>query len=219
MGTVLNACRPIAILAVLSLFPVSIRAQDQESEKRFKLTGIPMIDYSRTQGVKVGGIGMGFFSMSQQDTVSPSSQVGLLGLHTGEKSWVGAAFARLFWSEDTYRFLGGIGVASINFQYYEDELIPGGGFINFNTGARFIYAEISRRVVSHLYAGVLGSFSSVRTEFDIGEEPADGAHSREDQRSGNPHTVGHPGQCVQFDFGCVLGDSNGVQSGVARLRP
>ncbi len=173
MKPVLDAWRPIAILAFLSLFPVSIWAQEEESEKKFKVTGLPMIDYSRSQGVKVGGIVMGFFSMSQRDTVSPSSQVGLIGLYTGKKSWGGAAFARLFWGEDKYRFLGGIGGASINFQYYEDELIPGGGFINFNTGARFAYGEISRRVVSHLYVGVLGSFSSVRTEFDIGEEPAE----------------------------------------------
>lgn len=54
-GAVLNAWRPIAILAFLSLFPVSSSAQDQESEKRFKVTGMPMIDYSRSQGIKVGG--------------------------------------------------------------------------------------------------------------------------------------------------------------------
>jgi outer membrane protein assembly factor BamA len=172
-GAVLRAWLPIAILAVLSLFPVSIWAQDQESEKGFQVTGMPIIDYNRSTELKLGAIGMGFFPMSKGDTVSPASTVGLAGFYTTNKTWAGGGFARLFWSEDTYRLLSAIGLGSLNFQFYDDEVVPGGAFIDFNTGARFGYAEISRRVVSHFYAGVLISISSVRTEFGIEGAPAD----------------------------------------------
>ena len=163
----------LVIVVLLSIIPVVIFAQEEEKKKGFSVAAVPLIDYSRTVGVKVGAIGMGFFPMSRADTVSPSSQVGVFGMYAGNKSWGGGAFSRLFWSEDTYRFLGGFGLASINFQYFEDELIPGGGFVNFNTGARFAYGEISRRVVSNLYAGVLGAFTNMRTEFDIEGAPPD----------------------------------------------
>ncbi len=167
--------RWLAIAVLLSIIPAVISAQEEEKTKGFSVTGVPLIDYNRSVGVKLGAIGMGFFPMSRADTVSPTSQVGLMGMYTGNKSWGGAAFGRLFWSEDTYRFLGGFGFASINFQYFDDEHIPGGGFIDFNTGARFIYAEMSRRVVSNLYAGVLGAFTNMRTEFDIEGVPPDTA--------------------------------------------
>lgn len=165
----------LALVGLLSILPALVFAQDEQEEEKkgFSVTGVPLVDYNRSVGVKVGAIGMGFFPMSGADTVSPSSQVGVLGMYTGNKSWGGAAFGRLFWSEDTYRFLGGLGVASINFQYYDDVAIPGGGFIDFNTGARFVYAEMSRRVVSRLYVGALGAFTNVRTKFDVEGTPQD----------------------------------------------
>ncbi|MGW8268180.1 MAG: BamA/TamA family outer membrane protein, partial [Longimicrobiales bacterium] len=168
--------RLFPVFVLVAALPASLQAQE-EKEKRFSFTGVPVVDYSRSNGVKVGGMVMGFFPVSRADTVSPSSQVGGFGTYTGNKSWGAGVFTRLFWKEGTYRFTGGLGVASINFQYFDDELIPGGGFIDFNTGARFIAAEISRRVVSRLYLGVSGSFSSVRTEFDIQGFPQDTARN------------------------------------------
>jgi hypothetical protein len=169
-------CR-LGVVALVSILPVVVFAQEEEQQEKrgFSLTGVPLVDYNRSVGVKLGGIGMGFFPMSAADSVSPSSQVGLMGMYTGNKSWGGAAFARLFWSEDTYRVLGGFGFASINFQYYDDAVMPGGGFIDFNTGARFVYAEASRRVVSQFYAGVLTALTNVRTRFDIEGAPPDTA--------------------------------------------
>ena len=165
--------RGLIVVGLLSVLPVSILAQDEEKKKGFSVTGVPVIDYNRTLGVKVGALGMGFFPMSKADTVSPSSQVGVFGGYTGNKSWVAGAFARLFWNEDTYRFLGGFGFASVNFQYFDDAVVPGGGFIDFNTGANFIAGELSRRVVSNLYAGVLAAFTRMRTEFEDESAPPD----------------------------------------------
>ena len=172
-GTRVCSLHLMAAALLWSLLADPLLAQDEEDKKGFSVTGMPIIDYNRSVGVKVGGIGMGFFPLSQGDTVSPSSQVGVFGIYTGNKSWGGGAYTQLFWGQDTYRVLGGFGVASINFQYHDDALIPGGGFIDFNTGARFAYGEISRRVISNLFVGALASFSSVLTEFDIAGAPVD----------------------------------------------
>jgi outer membrane protein assembly factor BamA len=163
------------MLAVLSLFPVTVLAQEEDQElKGFQVTGIPLIDYNRSTELKLGALAMGFFPMSKADTVSPTSSVGLGGFYTTNKTWAGGAFAQLYWSEDTYRLLSAIGVGSLNFQFYDDEIAPGAA-IGFNTGARAFYGEISRRVVSHFYAGVLIAISNVRTVLDIDGVAADTA--------------------------------------------
>ena len=201
-----NLMRQFAVLIWFSIVPGLIFAQEAEEQKGFSVTGMPIIDYNRSVGVKLGGIGMGFFPMSKQDTVSPSSQVGVFGIYTGNKSWGGGAYTQLFWSEDTYLVLAAFGFASINFQYYDDQNMPGGGFINFNTGARFAYGEISRRVVAHLFVGVLASFSSVLTEFDIEGAPVDSSRD-------NINAVGVPLQWDTRDN--VYNATSGVY-GVAR---
>jgi len=167
-----SAMRLLSVFLLAFAVPLSLLAQEGK-EKRVSFAGIPMVDYNRSLGLKLGGSGMAFFPVSRADTISPPSQAGAFGMYTGNSSWGAGAFTRLFWSEGRYRFTGGGGVASVGFQYFDDQFLPGGGFISFNTGARFVTAEITRLVVSHLYAGVAGAFADVVTEFEIGDVPGD----------------------------------------------
>src|SRR6478752_2609949 len=51
---------------------------------------IPMINYNRTQGVIVGALVSNYYKLNKKDTISPSSNTGIFGMYTQQKSY--AAF-------------------------------------------------------------------------------------------------------------------------------
>ena len=163
----------IVVLKVLIIlcfigFSKSIQAQEKDkAEKKTNFAAVPVVDYSNATGFSLGVLGQIFYSVSKTDTISPVSSSGVFGMYTTNGTWFGALFQRLYLKEDRWRILAAIGAGNINYQYFQDIPLFGGGFIGFNTKADFALLKIERRVIGKLYAGVLGIYGNSKTVFDL----------------------------------------------------
>lgn len=71
-------------------------------------------------------------------------------------------FSRWYVDNDNYRVTAAIGLGDVNFQFYST---PIGGFVNYNTAINFGFAEVQRRVVKKLYAGINYIYLDFDTSF------------------------------------------------------
>ncbi len=132
---------------------------------KFTFLPIPYINFSRSIGFAFGGLPMAMFNLSKQDTLSPSSIAGLLGLYTTNKTWFVMGFSRFYLDKDNWRITAAAGLGSVNFQFYLEP--PFSEIIGFNTQADFFYLGVQRRIVGRLYGGVSYTFYHFDTRFDI----------------------------------------------------
>lgn len=159
--------KSIALCIILFLsISVLFAESDTTQTKRVRFTGIPTIGYSQSFGLQIGAIGMMLFNINQVDTISPPSSLNLIGFYTTNKSWFGIVFQRLYFNEDNWRIVWGLGVGDINFQVYSEE-VPGAGstFIDYTTSTSFGFAMVSRRVYDKFYAGLMLGANKINTEF------------------------------------------------------
>jgi len=139
----------------------------QDTTKKVNFAAIPMINYSNTLGASFGLIGQMFYKANKNDTISPSSSTGMMGIYTTNKSYFGMAYQRLYLNEDRWRIILAAGFGNFNYQYWQELPNIGGGFIDFGTGANFALVRAERKVIGKLYAGLNGILSVAKTEFDI----------------------------------------------------
>jgi outer membrane protein assembly factor BamA len=161
----------IKILFLL-LFPLAfVNGQKLPPVKKKKATGIaaiPMINYNRTQGVVLGAFVNGFYKIDKKDTISPSSNTGLLGIYTEKKSYALLGFSRLYFAEDRWRISAAAGVMDINFQFFlEDPTLSGGNFYDYSTKANLVVLQLQRNLYKRIYIGPTGSFINSTTTFGI----------------------------------------------------
>ncbi len=138
------------------------------SEKNISFVPIPYLNYDRSMGFSFGAVPMMMYKLNKQDTISPSSITGAIGIYTTEKTWFAMVFNKFYFNEDKWRatLFGGRG--NINFQFYLDHpLSP--GYIDYNTVADIFMIELQRRIVKDLYLGVNYTYMQMDTEFDIGD--------------------------------------------------
>lgn len=158
----------ISTVAILLCLSMSGMAQlNQDTTKNVTFAAIPMVNYSNTLGAGFGLIGQMFYKANKNDTISPSSSTGVIGMYFTNNSYFGMAFQRLYLKEDRWRLMFAAGLGNFNYQYWQDLPVGGGGFVDFGTGANFFLARVERKVIGKLYAGVNGVFTVAETEFDI----------------------------------------------------
>lgn len=157
------------IIALTCLLFVTMRtgllAQQgkQKEDKALRITGIPIISYSSSLGVIAGGNGMAFFPLTKKDTISPISMVSVRGIYTGNKSWMVAAFTRLYFSEDKWRLTVAGGTGNINFQYFD--AVEESGFVDYSSVRDFLFLQGLRKIKGHLYGGATFKMQYSNTEF------------------------------------------------------
>ncbi len=133
---------------------------------RVNVTGIPIISYNNSYGVIVGASGMGFFKLSEKDTISPASQVGIGLGYTQNKSWFGSTFGQFYFNEDKWRITVAGGVGNINFQYFEAaNETEEGGFVDYNTVSKFLFLKGLRKIKGHFYGGLFLKLQHSDTDF------------------------------------------------------
>jgi len=140
---------------------------EQDSTKRIKFAAIPMINYSNTLGAEIGLIGQMYYKANKNDTISPSSSTGIIGMYFTNNSYFGMVFQRFYLKEDRWRVMLAAGFGNFNYQYWQDLPIGGGDFVDFGTGANFLMARVEHKVIGKLYVGVNGALSIAETDFDI----------------------------------------------------
>ena len=148
----------------------SAKGSGDLGEENFSFVPVPYINYSRTLEFAIGAIPMAMYKLNPEDTVSPASITGLLGVYTTNDSWFGMFFQRFYLQQDNWRITAAGGLGTVNFKFYLDA--PLSGFINYNTQADFLFAEVQRRVYKKLYAGINYTYTKFDTRFDT-ELPID----------------------------------------------
>ena len=139
---------------------------DPMGDKNFNFVPLPYINYSRSLGFTGGAIPMAMYKVHPEDTISPASISGLLGMYNTNDTWFAMYFTRLFLNKDQWRITTAGGLGSVNFQFYLDA--PINGFLGYNTQADFFFLEFQRKIKGKLYGGI----NYLYTQFDtsIGED-------------------------------------------------
>ncbi|MGB0807168.1 MAG: BamA/TamA family outer membrane protein [Salibacteraceae bacterium] len=182
----------VLIIALFLLFTLPHKALSQvKSEQNstivsktdsngheFKFIPVPYIDYNRSLGFSLGAVPLAMYYLSKKDTISPSSISGGVGFYSTTQSWFVVQFNQWYINQDNYRVKLAGGTGNINFQFFLDHPISP-GYIDYNTTADFLAVELQRRVYKKLYLGLNYTFSKVKTQFDINNNPTqeDNFHS------------------------------------------
>jgi outer membrane protein assembly factor BamA len=170
-----------ALLLFFELFAfASVNAQISSAvtskKKEPSIAAIPLINYNRTQGVILGAILSKYFKMNKKDTISPSSNVGITGIYTAQKSYALFAYSKLYLDKDRWRITAAAGTMDIAFQFFvEDPSSSAGNFYDYATKANLAILQVQRNIFKRLYIGPTGSF--VKTTTTYGFPGASGADS------------------------------------------
>ena len=133
-------------------------------EGKAKFMPVPYINYDRSMGFTLGAVPLLMINPVVKDTISPSSLIGGVGTYSTNKTWFAMGFGMFFLDEDNWRITTAGGVGRINFQFYRDGLI--GGWIPYNSDAKFFIFKVERRIYKELYGGVSYIFADVVTSLD-----------------------------------------------------
>ena len=152
------------------LSSVYVRGQDSTESRKQKngIAAIPMINYNRTQGLVLGAIVSNYFKVSKKDNLSPSSNIGIAGIYTEQKSYALFLYSQLFMAGDRWRVRLAAGTMDINFQFYlEDPVTSTGNFSDYSTKARLVVLQVQRNIFKRIYIGPTGSFIKATTTFSF----------------------------------------------------
>ena len=75
----------LSFLSYLSLlFSSTERTRKKEKEKNFKFKPVPYLNYNRTGGFEFGAVPMAMYKVDENDTISPESLSGIVGMYSKE---------------------------------------------------------------------------------------------------------------------------------------
>ena len=153
----------------LLLFTFSfVNGQDSTANRKQRtgIAAIPMINYNRTQGIVVGAMASGFYKINKNDTISPSSSTGVIGIYTEQKSYVVLGYSQLYFAEDRWRVLAAAGIMDINFQFYlENPSTSVGNYYDYSTKANLLVLQVQRNIFKRIYVGPTGSLINTETTY------------------------------------------------------
>ena len=165
---------------MLGTFACVYGQDSTQSRKQINgIAAIPMINYNRTQGLVVGAIVSNYFKMNKKDSISPSSNIGIAGIYTEQKSYALFLYSQLFMARDRWRVRLAAGTIDINFQFYlEDPVTSTGNFSDYSTKAKLVVLQVQRNIFKRIYFGPTASFIKATTTFSFpGESGQDSVSS------------------------------------------
>lgn len=137
-----------------------------KKKKERSIAAIPMINYNRTQGIIVGALVSKYYKLNNKDTISPSSNTGIFGMYTGQKSYIVLGFSKLYFAKDRWRVTAAAGTMDINFQFYlEEPAASTGNFYDYSSKANLLVLQVQRNIFKRLYFGPTTSFIKSTTTF------------------------------------------------------
>ncbi len=170
--------KQIVCVIALLLFSIAVVGQEvvdkekeivKEKEERLRGSGynmkfipLPYVNYNRSIGFITGIVPMLQLNPMKNDTLSPLSTVGGLGVYSANESWGAGFFAMLYLKEDTWRISTGAGTGTLNFQFYQNLL---NWWIPYDTRADFFVFIINRKIIEHLYGGLSYTYANMKTNF------------------------------------------------------
>ncbi|TMI62550.1 MAG: hypothetical protein E6H07_14120 [Bacteroidetes bacterium] len=162
--------KTITLLFLLLFAFVFVDGQSSDTavkkKKERSIAAIPMINYNRTQGIIVGALVSKYYKLNNKDTISPSSNTGIFGMYTGQKSYIVLGFSKLYFAKDRWRVTAAAGTMDINFQFYlEEPAASTGNFYDYSSKANLLVLQVQRNIFKRLYFGPTTSFIKSTTTF------------------------------------------------------
>ena len=165
--------KKVAALLIL-LFNAFCFADAQRStavsnkKKEPSIAAIPLINYNRTQGAIVGAIVSKYYKINKNDTISPSSSAGMLGIYTAQKSYALFAYSRIYFDNDRWRIAVAAGTTNIAFQFFvEDAGTSAGNYYDYSTLANLVVLQVQRNIFKRIYVGPTGSYIKATTTYGL----------------------------------------------------
>jgi len=198
----------ILLFSLLNLvFSQKKQVRNDSIKKKIDFAVIPMVSYNNSFGGQIGFMSNGFFDINKEDTISPTSMVGIFGSYFTNSTFFFGVVSKNYFAEDKWRTRTVLAYGNIEFQTYVDvpgyigETEDGTVIIDYNTKVPFIYLSGMREIFNKIYGGVQVSYSQSKTEFNSDGIPVDiptetehlfgfGLDSEFDSRDNimNPHT-------------------------------
>lgn len=144
-----------------------IFAQEQKPKtSKSKFTLLPYINYSDSQKLMYGAIGLFTFQTDKKDTISPTSTAGASYIRTGRGSYFTNVFTKLYLKEDQWRIAAMAGIGTYEFQTFLDNGFEDPGFYNYASDNQIITVRLLRKVHKKSYIGMGYFYNSVTTNFE-----------------------------------------------------
>ncbi len=140
-------------------------AKKTKESKKVNIVPVPYIGYNRTYDFMVGAVPMLMYKIDENDSISPASLTGAMGVYTTNKSWFTAVFSKLYLKEDRWRITVGAGLGTMNSQFLQSAEVN--QFIDYQSGADFFKLEVQRKIVTDLYLGVNYLYTKFDNEFEF----------------------------------------------------
>ena len=162
---------PLFLLGIFLIAQIgfaSIQDEPNEEAKKTKKTrfaAIPIPNYNEASGFGLGLVLSLYYPVDKDDEISPPSSTTFFGYYAANKTNVLGVAQKFYLKEDNYRIMLAFARASINFQFYDENI--SGGFIDYNTGSRFAMIKGEIQVLNDFYLGLKYRYSRSRTMFDI----------------------------------------------------
>jgi hypothetical protein len=158
--------RTLLILLTLLCIPIGTFSQEGlKKEKKITIVPVPYVSYNRTYDFMFGAVPMLMYKVNKNDSISPASLSGAIGIYTTNKSWFTAVFSKFYLKEDRWRVLVGAGLGNMNSQFLQSA--PVNQFINYQTGATFFKLEVQRKIGEGLYLGGTYLYTEYNNEFEF----------------------------------------------------
>ena len=189
------------------VFSQQEQAKNDSTKKRIDFAVIPMVSFNNSFGGQIGVMANGYFDINKEDTISPTSMLGLFGSYFTNNTYFFGVISKNHFSEDRWRTRTILAYGNIEFQTYVDvpgyigETEDGTVIIDYNTKVPFIYFSGMREIFNKIYGGIQVSYSQSKTIFNSDGIPVDiptetehlfgfGLDSEFDSRDNimNPHT-------------------------------
>lgn len=148
---------PLLLLCFAAAASAKAKVEPKDStEKDCKFMPIPYLSYDRTLGASFGAVPMLQYHINKNDTISPQSMTGGIGMFTTNGSWFTMLFNQFYLAEDTWRLQFGAGMGNFNYQFYLSDVmgIPINTYIDYATRMDLIFAQVQRKVIDNVYVGV-----------------------------------------------------------------
>ena len=158
----------LGILLAAQIVSANIPEEAKEEEKKTDKTrfaAIPIPNYNEATGFGLGLMMSLFYPVGKDDDISPPSSTTFFGYYAANKTNVLGIAQKFYLKEDKYRVMLALARASVNFQFYDENIA--GGFIDYNTGSRFAMIKGEIQVLNDFYLGLKYRYSRSRTTFDI----------------------------------------------------
>ena len=171
----LSVLRKYSVLFLLFSTIVFFGQEKKKKDTAFNansktFVAVPIVSNSPTMKTGFGGMGMYFFKVNKNDSLTPPSLVTLYATYTTNNSYVIAPFGKIFWDENKNRVtLGGTFLRINNDFEYSDES-TGDIRLVYTEFRKFFTAEYSRKIVGDFYLGLFYLASITDYEFNKGTD-------------------------------------------------